>query len=105
MTLVYRHGKKLKAVRCHRCSADFAAIIKREGPRWALHLSCGHVKTAGWTMPPEELRRRKLVETQTPIDPRAVSNKRQEQEDKERERLEREAYERRKENLTRSKYL
>lgn len=102
--LTYRHGLRLKGVMCHRCSAKRDGTVKLEGPRWSIHLDCSHVKTAGWTMPPEELRKRGLVQTQTPIDPRAVSKKRQEQEDKERAIREHEEFVRKNDGFTRSRY-
>ena len=37
--------------------------VNRDGPRWLVSFPCGHTKIAGYTMPVEELRKRKLVDT------------------------------------------
>lgn len=104
MPIIYRHGLRLTTL-CPRCSTRVGGTLKREGPRWALHRDCGHVKTMGWTMPVEELRKRGLVTTETPIDPRAVAAQKQKEEDIERAIKEKTEHEKRKEEFTKGKYL
>lgn len=104
--LTYRHGLVLPhTVKCHRCGARFTGRVVQEGPRWAIHLRCGHVKTAGWTMPPEELKKRGLVQTEPPKDPRAEWIKKQEEEDRKREAHEIMEHLKRRGHMTRDLYL
>ncbi len=56
-------------------------------------------------MPPEELRKRGLVQTETPVDPRKIMAKRQQDEDRERETRERGEHLLRYAHMTRPKYL
>lgn len=104
MPVVYRHGLRLSTF-CPRCGIKRGGTVKREGPRWAIHRDCGHVKTAGWTMPVDELRKQGLVTTETPIDPRAVAAQKMREEDKLRETKERYEHEKRKDEFTKGKYL
>lgn len=92
MATVYKTGLVLPSVMCHRCGADRRGTVRQEMAAWRIHLECGHVKHAGWTKPVAQLREEKLVTTETPIDPRAASNKRSNEEEVEREFMERERF-------------
>ena len=78
MGITYRHGKKLPKVMCHRCGGNQKGTIQREGPRWVISLSCGHVKTAGWTKPTDVLTKEGLANKGMPDDPREAIKKQKE---------------------------
>ena len=105
MPLVYKDGLKLPSVMCHRCGAKKAGTVKREMAAWRIHLSCGHVKHAGWTKPPEQFRKEGLVLTETPVDPRIERDKKAKADDEALEQEERFNYLVRSDEFSNSRYF
>lgn len=83
MTLVrYRTGLVLKGMYCSFCDARRTGKVFQEGARWMARLSCGHLSFKGWVSDPDDMEKRGLVNAKADEDPRAISLRKQQEEER-----------------------
>lgn len=89
MMIRLRHGQMLDGCFCQKCDAWRKARVIFERFRVLYYYKpCGHLTVKGYTLPPEELERMRLVNQERTADPRIISRIQSLEEDKRREQVE-----------------